>query len=138
GFAVYVNGSAGVVANTGTIEATGRFGDGVFMAGGAGTVTNAGMILATGHYGIGAYLHLGGTVAKNAGVIEGYSGIRIKGGAGAITNAGTIAGVGPTGGIGVALFAGGSIGNNAAGLIEVNAVGDYIAGGAGTVINFGT
>ena len=139
GFGVYINGSAGVVSNSGMIEATGFFGDGVFVAGGAGTVTNSGTIAATGHYGIGIYLHAGGTVTNTAGLIEGYSGVRAVAQAATVFNSATISGVGPNGGLGVELFAGGDVTNNAGALITGdNGAGVFIGGGAGTLTNYGT
>jgi hypothetical protein len=153
-------GSSGVVVNAGTIEAlllpsagvylanggsVGNAAGGVIEAGGDGVVAahgfagvyNAGLI---GGNGAGVNLAAGGfvdnTIAGAAfGTIGGLSdGVSIAGGMGTVLNAGSIVGVET---IGVALAAGGIVGNAAGGVIYGGQSGVTITGGPGTVVNAG-
>jgi Ca2+-binding RTX toxin-like protein len=104
------------------------------------TITNFATIAGTGTAGVGVDLLAGGSVTNGAtgstaAVIAGGTIGVSFGAAGDITNFGTMIGSN-TNSIGVALFAGGSVANGAAGaLISGAARGVKITGGPGTVVN---
>jgi uncharacterized protein with beta-barrel porin domain len=112
---------------------------GVFL-GSLGTVTNSGSITAT--HGAGVYLSAGGTIINQAGgAITGFglgNGVYITGSAGTVTNAGTISASNAGFYAGVSMNAGGSVTNQAGGVITGFGNGVYITGAAGTVTNAGT
>jgi uncharacterized protein with beta-barrel porin domain len=133
--------SGGSVINQAGGTISGSYG--VRMIGAAGSVTNAGTISGTTSAAI--YLRSGGSVTNQAGgTISGIDGVRIFGGPGSyglvtfpampgsVINAGTISGTGITGS-GVNLIRGGSVTNQAGGLIT-GAFGVYLGLG-GSVAN---
>ncbi len=141
GVALY---AGGVVTNEGGGRIVSTSNVGVYIAGGDGTVTNAGYIQGTGGgLGIGVYLAAGGTVTNQAGgLIEGKrKGVHVLGSAGTVTNLGSI-----SGGVGVAMFAGGLIVNGASGASGAVISSGSLGGEVGlqtlfvpaTVINYGT
>ncbi len=117
----------------------------------AGTVTNFGTILGQGAAESGGVILSAGGAVRNGdlsdiqALISGGSGVAIYGAAGAVTNQGTIdSTVGSetaVGGYGVRLGAGGGLTNGAysnhAALVEGYGAGVSVAGGAGTIHNFG-
>lgn len=111
---VYINNTAGSVANFGSIEST--YGRGVFLRGG-GSVVN-------------------GQSGQTTGLISGgFIAVSIYRGTGSVTNFGAIEG-GQSAGLGVELYAGQVI--NAAGALITGAYGVGAVGGAATVDNAGT
>ncbi len=119
-FGIVITGTAGTVANYGTIETPGTFSYGVFLTAG-GSVTN-------------------GSVGATGALIDGGTrSVTIVGDVGTVTNFGTIQ---STYGVGVRMDVGGSVTNGASGatsaLISGVADGVKIAGATGTVVNFGT
>jgi Hint domain len=123
-------GAGGTIDNTGLIEGH----SGVGIEGSAGVVANSGTIIGD-RYGdrrYGVLLGAGGSVINaGTGLIEGSTGVGITGAAGTVINSGTITAVT----YGINLAAGGSIGNSG-GLIDGN-IGVFIKG-ASTVTNSGT
>jgi hypothetical protein len=127
----------GSVTNAATASITGGT-LGVRISGGTGIVANDGSVGATGTSGIGVALYAGGSVSNAAGgsITGAAAGVNIAGGAGTLVNAGVIGGA-ASGGSGVNLFLGGSVTNAGSGLIG-GAIGVYVAGDAGTVLNSGS
>ncbi len=128
------NAAGGSISATGAAGGGTLVGAGVYIRGTSVNVTNAGSV-SGGAYGVA--LQGSGTVTNTATVAGGEDGVIIKGGVGQVSNSGTI-----TASIddGVALFAGGSITNNAGGSVSGHSTGAaiYITGGTGTVTNDGS
>ncbi|SHL99443.1 Uncharacterized conserved protein, contains a C-terminal beta-barrel porin domain [Bradyrhizobium lablabi] len=131
------NATPWTLTNNGSV--TGNQSSGVHLQS-QGTVTNAGSITGTNNFGI--YLQGGGIVTNRAGgVIRGwYGGVyfyRGPLGADTVTNAGTITATNPNS-IGVFLGGGGSVTNQAGGVINGGNVGVSVVGNGATVTNAGT
>ncbi|HEV8678091.1 MAG TPA: hypothetical protein VGQ90_01855, partial [Stellaceae bacterium] len=146
---IEIDGAAGTVMNSGTIQGGGTSGitlgaggtvanyvygfiygnaQGVRVAGAAGTLTNSGTISG----GIGAFLAADGTVS-NSGTILGNIGVFLAAG-GTVTNSGRIASTGSSG-TGVYLKVGGTVTNHGLIAATVGSSGDgvrLVAGGAVT------
>ncbi|MGC2412099.1 MAG: hypothetical protein WA459_05315 [Stellaceae bacterium] len=166
-FGVYVKGGLGTVANFGAISASAP-GDGagvllvaggsvtnastgsiesqntgIAITGSSGTVSNLGTVSGSGK---GVSLEGGrvtnGQSGSSGGLISGFfDGVYVFSGVGTVANFGTITAA-STGGVGVVLYAGGSVTNGGTGVINASisggSFGVYIRGGIGTVSNFGT
>jgi hypothetical protein len=153
GSGVYLQ-DGGVVTNEKHGSIVGAVNAGVAVEGGAGTVVNFGTIGETSGVGVAVYLGAGGVVTNGRsgtalGLIEGGRvGVVLENRPGKVTNFGTIANTstlvskGTPAAAGVLLGAGGSLingGSKATGARIIAAeVGVYVAGAAGTVLNFGT
>jgi hypothetical protein len=123
--------AGGSVTNAVGGSITGQYTD-VYIGGGAGTVVNSGNILGGERFAV--HLNSGGLVSNTGSIRSGSAaaiGIDISGAAGTVVNSGSIAGAGKS----IALFAGGSVTNAAAGTING---GVLISSVAGTVVNSGT
>jgi hypothetical protein len=147
--------SGGTLTNSGTISTTGTNGSGVNFGGG-GVITNASTGLISGyHVGIGFFpataTSAGPLTVVNSGTVistqtgtaaaTGFTGWAVQFGTsatGAITNFGSILGSETNGGGAVLMQDGGSVTNEAGGLISAATTGVDITGGVGIVTNFGT
>lgn len=137
--AVYLA-AGGTVVNrlTGTIAG----GDGIRLLG-AGSVVNYGTVIGNGASGFAVALTPGASLTNGAGMATGASivgtlaGVIVYGGAGDVTNFGTI---GATVGYASAIQfnLGGSVTNQASGVIAGGGQGIFIDGAAGTVTNLGS
>ena len=135
-------GAGATLINANTASIAVATGVAVFDLTGPGTVVNYGQL--TEQVGSGILLQLGGAVTNQAnGTITGGFGVLIDGAAGTVTNAGLIQTVGY--GIGVALYAGGTVVNLGGAIsgiggpdVPASDAGINIKGGAGTVINDAT
>ena len=146
---VNISGAAGTIINQGVIIATGGSGTGVNLYAG-GSVTNSGTIMATGADGGDGVYAKSGSGASGASIHISNSGlIEVTGGGravylvstGTVVNSGTIEATGGPGGRGVVLQAGGSVTNEASGIISGYAFGVVINGSAtspATLVNAGT
>ena len=158
GYGVFLGGAVGTVVNSGTItsvndahwgvdlsaggsvtnQSSGYIHGGVFVNGGTvRTVVNHGTIARPNNDGV----RIAAGYVDNSGTISGTIGVNNYSGVGTIVNTGTVTGTG-TASIGIELTAGGTVTNGASGssgaFIEGAQDGVLIAGGAGTVANFGT
>jgi hypothetical protein len=108
---------------------------GVFVTGSAGTIANAGSI--AGHSGYGLCFEAGGSVTNAVGgsVSANSEGVFFNGGAGTLTNSGIVS---ATGAAGVDIEGGGTVTNNSGASISGSSVGVFLTGGASTVSNAGT
>ena len=121
-YGVRLSGIGGTVTNQGTM--TGGY-EGLLISGAAGTLTNQGLIQnqiaeTTQTFAFGAVLLVAGGSISNggSGVIKSTSyGALVYGAAGTATNAGTISSSRTGGGAGLALLTGGTVTNNAGGVI---------------------
>ncbi len=146
---VNISGAAGTIINQGVIIATGGSGTGVNLYAG-GSVTNSGTIMATGADGGDGVYAKSGSGASGASIHISNSGlIEVTGGGravylvstGTVVNSGTIEATGGPGGRGVVLQAGGSVTNEASGIISGYEFGVVINGSAtspATLVNAGT
>ncbi len=165
-FGVYVKGGVGTVTNFGAISAGAAVGAGVLLVAGgsvtnastgsiesmstgisitgsSGTVSNLGTVSGSGK---GVSLEGGsvtnGQSGSSGGLISGFfDGVYVFSGVGTVANFGTITAA-STGGVGVVLYAGGSVTNGGTGDINASisgrSFGVYIRGGIGTVSNSAT
>jgi hypothetical protein len=128
--------TGGSISASGTVGSGLGVGAGVYITGASGTVTNNATI-SGGGYGVG--LADGGMVTNTASILGGEDGVIFEGALGTLVNSGNITG---TVDDGVALFAGGSVTNNAgasiSGLGSTSGAGVFITGAAGTVTNNGS
>jgi len=136
--------SDGSVSNLGTAAVISGHYAGIYVDG-AGTIVNEGLITGLTNYGI--YLRSG--TVTNSGTISGpVAGVIVTGGAGTVTNSGVIMQTGTFAtndyrSAGVFLTDGGSVTNQAGGVISGVQAGIYVKGGvavsnAGTIIGAGT
>jgi len=138
---VVTNGAAG--DRVATIDGL----SGLLITTAAGTLTNFGSIVGSGgatQYGV--KMTLGGELTNGApgdaaAVIQGYQSVVVTGGAGAVTNFGSILGTGGADAYVISITGGGSVTNGSygdEGALIAGYKGIWIAGGAGTVSNFGS
>jgi hypothetical protein len=115
---------------------------GVYIIGGTkDRVQNFGTIEGLGDAGTGVALWSGGTIenAASASITALHNGIGVVGGTGSVVNAGTIIGSGSKGyqSFGAYLGAGGSVANDASGMIVGGSQGVWVEAAEGTVANSG-
>jgi Bacterial Ig-like domain len=140
-----IDGAAGTswsITNAGTISSSQRYG--VSFKGSGGSIVNSGTISGySGSSGYGVDFEDGGTITNaSTGLISaGEDAIFVYGAAGTINNSGTISSSFDDG---IGLFAGGSVVNNAGGVIKTPTSGGYgpaaiyIPTGSASVVNRGT
>ena len=140
-----IDGAAGTswsITNAGTISSSQQYG--VSFKGSGGSIVNSGTI--SGYSGSGGYgvdFEDGGTItnASTGSVTGGEDAVFVWGAAGTINNSGTISSSFDDG---IGLFAGGSVINNAGGVIKTPTSGGYgpaaiyIPSGSASVVNHGT